>query len=72
MEPRMFVQPGHHVGMLASSVVVQDYVNLLAPGDLSIDHLQEGDELPVAVAGIAPPDQFPGEYIESGNKVVVP
>jgi len=50
MEPWVALEPGFHGGLAVGRVVVEDDVDLQPAGDVAVDHVQELEELGVAVA----------------------
>ena len=60
VEALVLLEPGDHIRMLVGAVVVEDDVDLFAPGNLAVDQAQERQELLVAVAGEAPTDELTG------------
>ncbi len=50
-EAGVLCQPRLYVGMFVGGVVVQDQVDLEVVRDLTVDDLEEGQELGVAVLG---------------------
>jgi len=67
-KPLVAIEPGPDVRMLMSGVVVEDDVDGLVCGDLSVDHIQEADELLVPVAVHIAPDNRPVEDVQGGKE----
>jgi len=63
VEPGMFVQPVPHGGMLVGGVVVADQVHVKPFGHLTVDGVEEAEELGVPVAGQALADDAAGQHI---------
>ncbi len=61
-EPVVAIEPGPNLWMLMGCVVVEDDVDGLVDGDLSVDHVQEADELLVPVALHIASDHRPVGY----------
>ena len=61
---RMTRQPGQHFGMFVGGVVVEHDVDRLAGHDLALDGVEKADELDVAVALHAAPDDAAVEQAE--------
>src|SRR5664280_2172175 len=64
METWMFDQPGPHVRMLVSGVVVADQVDLQTAGNVALDRAQEREELLVPMPGWALADDRAGQHIQ--------
>src|SRR5665213_1600480 len=60
MEARMLGQPGLHVRVGVSAVVVDDQMHIEPSGHVAVDGLQEDQELAVAVTGQALAHHEPG------------
>ena len=60
----MSCQPLHDLGMLVGRVVVEDDMDQLACGHLSLDSIEETDELLMAVALHAAADDAAVEHIQ--------
>ena len=73
-EALVAAEPGAHLGMLVGGVVVEDHMDALAGRDIGLDGVEEADELLVAVALHAAPDDLALEHVEGvpANRVVVP
>lgn len=67
-ETLMAVEPGPHLGMLVSGVVVKDDVNGLVGRHLGVDGVEKADELLVAVALHVPADDGSVEHMEGGKQ----
>ena len=46
---RMTLEPGHDLGVLVSTIVVEDGMDHLAGGDITLDGVKKTDELLVTV-----------------------
>ena len=57
-----------HLGMLVGGVVVEDHMDALAGRDIGLDGVEEADELLVAVALHAAPDDLALEHVEGGEQ----
>ena len=82
-EALVAAEPGAHLGMLVGGVVVEDHMDALAGRDIGLDGVEEADELLVAVALHAAPDDLALEHVQrpmtlpsstlrAANRVVVP
>ena len=67
-KPLVAIEPSPDLRMLMGGVVVEDDVDSLVRRDLSVDHVQEADELLVPVALHIAPDNRPVEDVQSGEK----
>jgi hypothetical protein len=67
-EARMSAQPAQHLGMLVGGVVIQDHVDHLAGGDLTLDGVEEADEFLVPVALHAVADHGVVQDVEGGEQ----
>ena len=67
-KPLVAIEPGPDLRMLMGGVVVEDDVDSLVRRDLSVDHVEEADELLVPVAMHIAPDNRPVEDVQSGEK----
>jgi hypothetical protein len=67
-EALMALEPGPHLGVLVSGVIVEDDVDELSGRHLRLDRIQEADELLMPVALHATADDLAFENIESGEE----
>ena len=67
-EALVAAEPGAHLGMLVGGVVVEDHMDALAGRDIGLDGVEEADELLVAVALHAAPDDLALEHVEGGEQ----
>ena len=61
-------QPSDHLSMFVSGVVVEDGVDGLAGGDLTLDGVEEAEELLMPVALHAAPDHLAFEHVERSEQ----
>ena len=71
-EALVAAEPGAHLGMLVGGVVVEDHMDALAGRDIGLNGVEEADELLVAVALHAAPDDLAPSTLRAANRVVVP
>jgi len=64
LEARPLGQPGAHLAMLVGSVVVDDQVHIQMGGNGTVDSLQEGQKLLVAMPGLAIGEHGSGSDVE--------
>ena len=67
-EPLVTIEPGPDLRVLMGGVIVEDYVNGPAGWELSVDRVQETDELLVPVALHVAADDRPVENIQGGEQ----
>ena len=67
-ETRMAIQPGPHLGVFVTAVIVEDDVDDLAGRDLSLDCVQKADELLMPVPLHAAADDCAVEHAERGKQ----
>src|SRR5271166_5983759 len=65
---RMALKPGTHPGVLVGRVIVEDDVDHLAGGDGGLDRIEKPDELLMAMALHAAPDDLAFEDVERGKQ----
>jgi hypothetical protein len=68
MEPRMSFEPSLHLGMLVSSVIVDDQVQLSPDRGLAVDLIEEADEFLMLVARHTLPDDPALQLVECGEQ----
>jgi hypothetical protein len=71
-ETRMAGQPLAHGGMLVGGVIVEDRVDGLSGGNLSLDRIKKANELLVTMALHVAPDHGSVEDVHRREQVVVP
>ena len=69
---RMTPEPLNSLGVLVGGVVVEDGVDGLSGRDLTLDGVQEADELLMAVACMQRPMTLPSSTSKAAKRVVVP
>jgi hypothetical protein len=67
-EAGMAIEPGPRLGVLVRPVVIEDYVDDLANRNLGLDGVEKTDELLVATALHAAPDDFAFEHVKCGEQ----
>jgi hypothetical protein len=72
LEARPLGKPCAHFGMLVGSVVVDDQVHSQMGGNGTVNALQKGQKLLVAVPGLQSVNTVPVATSRAANKVVVP
>ncbi len=68
VEALVLVEPLAHIVVLVGGVIVQDDVDVCALGDLTVDQLQEHEELLVAMTGEALADHLTGGHVKCGEQ----
>ena len=71
-EALMPTKPFDDLGVLVGGIGVEHDVNLLVGRNLVLDGVQEADELLMGVPLHAAANDAAFEYVEGGNRVVVP
>ncbi len=66
--PLLRLHPALYLGAFVSAVVVHDEVNFPFGWQCFLQVIQEADELPAAVAGLAGPDHLAIENVEGGEQ----